>query len=369
MKPIKITSIDIYKISLDFISPFKISLGQATKGDGIAVIIHTNVGLFGTGEGSPYWFITGETQDICFESSKSLAKLLLGKNPLEIEERLKEINNFLVYNTTAKSAFDIALYDLAGKVTDLPLYTYLGGAKKDIFTDFTIGIDTPDQMAQKAINYEEEGVTTIKVKLGTTEKDDLERIQTIREAIGLDIPIRLDANQGWSPTTAISTLKKLYPYNIEFCEEPTNHWNPEGLKFIHEHSPIPIMADETIFDHHDALHLARMNACDYFNIKLAKSGGIHNGLKINAIGEAAGIACMVGGMFETRVGISAGAHLISAKTNIKFADLDTIHHYKEDPVIGGVVFSGSKVTLTDSPGHGAEFDPLFLEKMEKVIVE
>lgn len=366
MKTISVTSVDIYKISLDFITPFKIALGSATRGDGIAIIIQTNAGIYGVGEASPYWFITGETQSICVEAAKTIARLILGKNPLEIEERLSEINTFLTKNSTIKSAFDMALYDIAAKYANLPLYALLGGTKHDIYTDFTIGIDDPVVMVKKAMKYLEEGASSLKVKVGTNRSDDVSRIRTIREAIGMDLPIRIDANQGWDPQTAISTLQELDQFNIEFCEEPVAHWNTTALKRVHDRSPIPIMADESVFDHHDAFRLASLDACDYFNIKLAKSGGIHTGCKINAIGEAAGIACMVGGMFETRVGISAGAHLISARTNIKFADLDTIHHYAEDPIEGGAVFIGSKVILPDTPGHGADFDPAFLKKMEKI---
>jgi L-alanine-DL-glutamate epimerase-like enolase superfamily enzyme len=364
----KITKIEIYKTSLKFVEPFRIALGEADSGEGIAVRIFTDSGLVGVGEGAPYWFITGETQAICFEACQLVARLILGKNPLALEERLNEINAYLAYNSTAKSVFDMALYDLLAKHANLPLYVLLGGEPQEILTDFTIGIGTPARMAEKAVEYMKEGACSIKVKLGTSCAEDVRRIQAIREAVGIDVALRLDANQGWDTVTAIATLKALEPFGIDFCEEPVAHWNNQGLKRVRDMSPIPIMADESIFDHHDAMRLARMDACDFFNIKLAKSGGIHTGLKINAIGEAAGIACMVGGMFETRVGISAGAHLIASCTNIRFADLDSVHHYAEDPVIGGVVFDGCKVHLPDAPGLGADYDPAFLEKMEKITI-
>lgn len=368
MNPITITQIDIYAISLDFVTPFRIALGSATRGEGLAIRIQTDAGLHGVGEASPYGFITGETQAIGMASAAILARLLVGKNPLEIEARLAEINAALTHNPTIKSAFDMALYDLAAKCANLPLYALLGGQPRPIFTDFTIGIVDPASMAEKAVHYVAEGASSLKIKLGTTPKDDVRRMQAIREAIGMDLPVRIDANQGWDATTAIATLQALSGYRIDFCEEPVACWNNAALKRVHDHSPIPIMADESVFDHHDAFRLASLQACDYFNIKLAKSGGIHTGYKINAIGEAAGIACMVGGMFETRVGISAAAHLFSACSNIRFADLDTIHHYAEDPVLGGAVFAGSQVVLPETPGHGADFDPAFLKKMEKISI-
>jgi L-alanine-DL-glutamate epimerase-like enolase superfamily enzyme len=128
------------------------------------------------------------------------------------------------------------------------------------------------------------------------------------------------------------------------------------------------MADESLFDHHDAFRLASMGACDLFNIKLAKCGGIHTALKINAIAEGAGIQCMVGCMTETRLGVSASAHLVSARPNIVFADLDAAFNHADDPVIGGVRFDGGKIILPDTPGHGADIDVGFLTKMESVSV-
>jgi L-alanine-DL-glutamate epimerase-like enolase superfamily enzyme len=365
----RISRIEIYKTSIDFIEPFRIAIGEIKQGNGLAVRIHTDNGLVGTGEGAPYSFITGETQQTCFEVANAFANILLGRNPLAIEARIREMDSFIVHNSTTKCAFDNALFDVLAKHAGLPLYALLGGEKETLITDFTIGIGSPEKMAARAVEYMQEGAQSIKVKLGTTYHDDFERIKAIRATVGWDVDLRIDANQGWDTFTAIKTLKALEKFNIDFCEEPVKCWNNWGLKEVHENSPIPIMADESIFNHHDAIRLASMRACAYFNIKLAKSGGIYNGLKINAIGEGAGIACMVGGMFETRVGISASSHLISARNNICFADLDSIHHYAFDPVIGGVTFDGCKVTLPDVPGIGAEFDPAFLLEMEHVTIE
>ncbi len=366
MEKTLIKSIDVFKLDLKFVKSFRISLGEITKSRNLIIKINTDSGLSGLGEASLLWSITGETQDIAIAAARACGRLIVGKDPFAIETRMKELNSYLAYNSGLKSAFDMALYDLLAKRAGLPLYALLGGGKKEIMTNMTIGIDDPDIMAEDAMNYKEAGALAIKVKLGTNTRDDVARIKAIREKIGFDILLRIDANQGWDPVTAITTLQALSTYCIEFCEEPVAHWNNDALRRVYEKSPIPIMADESIFDFHDAFKLAKMGACDYFNIKLAKSGGIHNALKINAIAEAAGIYCMVGGMQETRVGISAGAHLISARSNIVFADLDSINHHVEDPVIGGVVFSGSTVTLPETPGHGADIKPEFLEHVERI---
>ncbi|MEN8250267.1 MAG: dipeptide epimerase [Bacteroidota bacterium] len=368
MRPLTITKIDIYKLNIRLNKPFRISLGVQEAAENILVKIYTNENLYGFGEGAPVSWIAGETQTTAYEAAKDLARLIIGKNPLHIEKRMQELNNFLVYNTTAKSAFDMALYDILAKRAGLPLYELLGGEKQEFYTDLTVGIDTPEVMAQDALDIQKRGFPAIKVKLGTNRIDDVARIRSIRDAVGPDIPIRIDANQGWNVITAIAILNDLAPLNIQYCEEPVPHWNNNGLKQVHKKSPIPIAADESLFDHHDALRLASMEACDIFNIKLAKSGGIHNALKINAIAEGAGMQCMVGSMSESRLGLSAAAHLVSARPNIVFADLDTAFIQTKDPVIGGISYDGGKIILSDEPGHGADFDPDYLESMEYVSI-
>lgn len=363
-----ITKIDIYKLNISRSAPFRIALGTWTHVENILIRVHSSDGIYGLGEGSPIPYIVGETQATDFEAARALAQLLVGKNPLEIEERLRELDAFLVHNPTVKSAFDMALYDLLGKVANLPLYALLGGAKRIFYTDDTLGIDTPEAMAQKALEIQQKGFPAIKVKLGTNRRDDVARIRAIREMVGYEIPIRIDANQGWDPVTAVQILRDLAAFKIQYCEEPVAHWNKEALRQVKETSSIPIMADESLFDHHDAFRLASMGACDFFNIKLAKCGGIHNALKINAIAEGAGIQCMVGCMSETRLGISASAHLVSARPNFVFADLDAPFGHAEDPVIGGVTFDGGKVNLPDVPGHGADIRADLLASLESVSV-
>jgi L-alanine-DL-glutamate epimerase-like enolase superfamily enzyme len=366
-----ITKIEIFKINVSYKKPISVSLGRVTHANNIGIKIHTNQeGLYGVGEASPFSFITGDTQDGDFELAKMLAKLLMGKNPLEIEDRIFDMNRQLKLNPTIISAFDIALFDILGKYTNLPLYALWGGKNNRVITtDMTIGIDTPEVMAKEALSFKKEGFPAIKVKLGEETKSDVARIKAIREAIGLDIPLRIDANQGWDTVTAIKTLKELEKYNIEHCEEPILRWNNTDLAYVRSKSPIPIMADESVFDHMDAFRLASMKACDYFNIKLAKSGGLNNALKIISIAEASGIKSQVGCMSETRLGLTALAHLVVARKNIVHFDLDSALQLTEDPVIGGMTYGENGIVIVpDTPGIGADFDQAFLDKMEKAVI-
>ncbi len=366
---LKITRVEIYKADIPFHEPFKIAIMEILCAQSVFIRIHTNQGIYGMGEANPYWGITGETQSINIAAAVDLAKLVLGKDPLNIEERNKEMNRYLAFNSTILSAFDMALYDIAGKAAGLPLYALLGGGKRSFWTDNTISIGDPDKVAKKAVEYMRQGFQAIKVKLGTTKDLDVARIKSIREAIGDKLPIRIDANQGWDFKTAASTLKALEPFGIEYCEQPIAHWDYDNLSRLREITSIALMADESLFDHHDAYKLAAKGCCDYFNIKLAKSGGIHNALKINAIAEGAGIKCMVGCMTETRLGLSAAAHLVSSRPNIQYADLDGYLFMKEDPIIGGAKYNIGEITLEDTPGHGADVDESFLKKCETIEIK
>ena len=369
MKKIKISSIEIFKSNITLKEALRISFMVIDSARSIFIKINTNTGLYGIGEANPIGKITGETREMNFSAAVDLSRLLLNKDPLNIEERMEEINRFLIHNSTLRSAFDMALYDLVGKISGLPLYAVLGGGKRNLHTDSTIGIDDPLKMADKAAGFKKQGFKAIKVKLGTDKYQDIQRIKKIRAAIGDDLPIRIDANQGWDYNTAVLILKALEPLGIQYCEQPLVYWDYENMRRIREKTSIAIMADESLFDHHDAFKLASMGCCDYFNIKLAKSGGIHTALKINAVAESAGIHCMVGCMMESRLALTAAAHLVSARPNICFADLDSHWMLAEDPVIGGAAYNIDQIQLPETPGHGADINPKFLEKCESIIIK
>ena len=230
-----ITKVDIIKVNIPYKEPFVISLGVIPEATNVVVRIHSSTGLTGTGECAPFVFIVGETQETVFELAKKVGKLLLGKDPFAIEERLFEIDRAVQGNPTMKSAFDMALYDLLALKAGMPLYQLLGGSNnREIHTDMTISIGPPEKVSGDALSFKKEGFPAIKVKLGTTMKEDVARIRAIRQAVGPDYPIRIDANQGWDTITAIETLKALEPYHIEHCEEPIAHWNNREMVKVRE---------------------------------------------------------------------------------------------------------------------------------------
>lgn len=365
-----IEQIIIYKLSIPLKQPFVISLGPQYDADNIIVIIKTKEGITGWGECSPYMSINGESMDTCFIVGQYIAKALKGKDVLDIEGCTMAMDRIITRNESIKSAFDMALYDIAAQHAQLPLYKFLGGTKsKIISTDMTVGLGSPQKMAKEAMEYKAAGFPSIKVKLGTTSEEDTARIKAIRDAIGNDLPLRIDANQGWSVNVAIETLNALAVYGIEHCEEPIAKWNYMELPHIRKNSPVKIMADESCFDQHDAERLAKLNAVDYFNIKLGKSGGIFNALKIIEVAKTNRIKLQVGCFMESRLAITALVHFAYCSNLIVHYDLDTPLMLKEDPVIGGMVFKENGIVEIDEViGIGAKVDESYLNKCEKIVI-
>ena len=367
---LKIRQIELYKLFIPLKEPFIISLGPILNAENVLVIIKTEQGLTGYGECSPFMSINGESMDTCFVVGQYFARLFKGKNALAIDERIEEMDRLIYGNASIKSAFDMALYDIASQHAALPLYKYLGGDNsKTIITDYTVSIGDPIKMAMDAVKIKEEGYPAIKIKLGKNGATDILRIKAIREAVGNEIPLRIDANQGWEAEEAIATLKALSQYNIQHCEEPIPRWDFMKLPRVKKESPIPIMSDESCGDHHDAARLIQLGACDYMNIKLGKSGGIFKALKIVKLAEAANLHLQVGAFMESRLAMTAFAHFSLCSPMIEHFDFDTALMFSEDPVTGGILYEKNGVVkVPEVVGLGASVDESWLNKMEKAII-
>jgi L-alanine-DL-glutamate epimerase-like enolase superfamily enzyme len=223
-------------------------------------------------------------------------------------------------------------------------------------------------MAATAKNFVDRGVSILKIKLGKNVQHDIEAINLIAESVGDTIKLRVDANQGWTYDEAVQVLTALKNFNIEFCEQPMRRHNDHLLPSLRKISPVKIMADESAFDHYDAARLIEAGACDYVNIKFAKSGGILEAEKINAVCAKNNIKCMMGGMLESRVALTAFAHFATAFDNIHFYDMDTcMLGHKVDPLTGGVSYHNFCVELPDAVGIGADVDEAFLKQLEHVV--
>ncbi len=303
-------------LSVPLKQPFKTALRTVNSVEDVIVKIDTDTGHIGYGEAPPTGVITGDTTGAIIGAiEEHIRKRLIGLDLENFEEILLTLDKSIVHNTSTKAAVDIALYDLYGQMFKAPVYKLLGGFRQEIITDITISVDTPEKMAADSIEAVKLGYTTLKIKVGVDAEQDIRRMKAIREAVGYDVQLRIDANQGWKPKEAVATLKTMEDtgLQIELVEQPVQAQDIEGLKFVTDQVSIPVMADESMFSPKDALTILQTRAADLINIKLMKCGGIHQALKICAMAEIYDVECMIGCMLEAKVSVTAAVHLAQAK--------------------------------------------------------
>lgn len=354
-----IKTIETFPIAVPLKSPFKTALRTVTTASSLIVRLTDSDGFVGLGEAAPTAPITGDTAaSIKYAVEKVIAPKLIGVS-LTQPERVKQlIDTALVGNHSPKAAVNIAVNDLLAKHYGVSLSEWLGGYRQTISTDYTVSVGTAQEMVKHAQQLITEGFNTLKVKVGSQSPfEDLKQVRAIRQAVGPEVNIRLDANQGWHKKQAAKMINQMAQegLDIELVEQPVPADDFEGMAYVTAHTDTPIMADESIFSVKDALRLLKMAGCDIINLKLMKAGGIDNALKINSIAEAFGVPCMVGSMIESQVSVTAAAAMAAAKANIQYYDLDAAMMFKTQPATGGITHEGAVITIPDKPGLGIEF--------------
>ena len=293
----------------------------------------------GIGETAPAVFY-GETVQTVENAVTELSSVLDG-NLDEIQDVMEAVDTTLGGNYAAKSAIDMALHDRLGKRLGVPLYKLWGlNPQKTPYTSFTIGLDEPEIMAEKALQADSYPI--LKVKLGTPR--DIEILQTLRKVT--DKPIYVDANTAWTPREAVEKIKQLGQFGVELIEQPTKPEDIDGLKFVRQHSELPIIADESVKRARDIPAL--VDAVDGINIKLVKCGGILEAIRMIHVARTHGLLIMIGCMIESSLGITAAAHLTPL---VDYADLDGNLLISNDPYTG-VTLDNGKLILPDQPGIG-----------------
>jgi len=283
---------------------------------------------------------------------------IIGREIEDFNTLLTLMHTLIVKNTTAKSALEIALYDLKAKSQNLPLYRMLGGTQTKFSTDITISMGEIDKMIADAHAAIDLGYDTLKIKIGDNPTKDMERIVAIHDVLDDNIKLRLDANQGWTAQESVELLHALENKDIiaEFIEQPVAADDIEGLKYIKERVQTPLLADESIFSVKDARRLLEMQAIDYVNIKLAKTAGITQALELADLSKSFGVKCMIGCMLEGPISVAAGVHVASAKADIiTMLDLDAVSLLASHPVTTSIQFDESKIVLSSNSGLGVSF--------------
>jgi o-succinylbenzoate synthase len=352
----RVERIETFRVAVPLIKPFKTALRTVTTAESVFVKITCDNGMIGWGEAPPTVVITGDSLASIEAAIHQVIKPFLEKKSLlNYEQIFQGLKSILVGNPSAKAAVDMALYDCLAQYCQLPLYQFLGGCKQELETDFTVSVNGPEEMGDDAVSYVQKGFNVLKVKVGKDDiATDLERIREIRNRVGKDIKLRLDANQGWTAKDAIRAIRKLEDsgLDIELVEQPVKADDIEGLKQVTDHVDTLIMADESVFTPKQAFQVLKTRSADLINIKLMKAGGIYQAQIINQLAETCGVECMVGSMIETRLGITAAAHFAASKQNITRYDFDAPLMQAQEIVDGGIQYNREIITLPEAPGLG-----------------
>ncbi|UFT98847.1 dipeptide epimerase [Radiobacillus kanasensis] len=351
----KIVNVTSERREVKLKKPFKTALRQVTSIEVIDVKVELENGEIGFGSASSTWKITGDSMEGMEAAIHGpIKEAIIDKDIVSLGSILTDLQRSCVGNTSAKAAVDMALHDTYCRMYQIPLYAYLGGKTNVVETDMTVSIDHPDVMYKEATEIVDQGFKVLKIKVGNDAKQDIYRIEKVREAAGDHVHLRLDANQGWTSKQAVQIIKHLERENmgIELVEQPVPANDIEGLKFIRERVATPVMADESAFSPNQSLQLLKTGAVDLINIKLMKSGGIRQAWQIADICQAAGIECMIGSMMESIASVTAAAHVAVAHPNITYYDLDAPLWMADEGLKGGMQYNGSIVELQDRNGLG-----------------
>ena len=352
----KITDIELGMLRVPLKTPFKTALRTVDTVEDIVVLVRTDSGHTGHGEAPPTAVITGDTHGSIVEAiERHIKPRLIGQDISNLNHICGLIQNSMERNTSAKAAVEIAVYDLWGQLHDAPLYKMLGGGDPVITTDITISVDHIDKMVADSIAAVERGFDSLKIKVGKDIGLDIERVKAIHAAVEGRALLRLDANQGWTAKQAVYAMHALEDAGVllELLEQPVKAADIEGLKYVTERVHTPVMADESVFGPSQVFDLIQRRAADIINIKLMKTGGISNAVRVADIAALYGVQCMIGCMLESAISVAAAVHLAVAKADaITKVDLDGPSLCQFNPVHGGVVFNESEITITDAPGLG-----------------
>jgi L-alanine-DL-glutamate epimerase-like enolase superfamily enzyme len=300
--------------------------------------------------------ITGDTHGSIVEAIRHyIWPRVVGQDVANLNHLTQLIQGAMEKNSSAKAAVEIAVYDLWGQLYGAPLYRLLGGGDPLITTDITISVDYIDKMVADSISAVDRGFESLKIKVGKDIGVDIERVKAVHAAVEGRALLRLDANQGWTAKQAVYALQTLEDAGVrlELVEQPVKAQDLNGMKYVTERVHTPIMADESVFGPTEVIELIRMRAADIINIKLMKTGGISNAIRIADIAAMYGVECMIGCMLETGISVAAAVHVAVAKSDaITKIDLDGPSLCTFNPLDGGVIFNDAEISVTDAAGLG-----------------
>jgi len=369
---LKIVDVKTQMVSLPLISPYRIAPGTCRYATSVLVKIITDEGAEGVGETA----VTvpergGETQEsIKISLEKYIVPQIIGMDPRDIGLVIKKIEDFHWGKTgflCAKAGIDNALYDLVGKYYGLPVYQLLGGAHRKSFSlTRSLGVRTPEEMAEEAVQLKSLGYKMLTIKAGFDPQQDIERVAAVRDAVGQDFPLEVDVNGGYTIDVAIPTLRKMVKYGIENVEQPVPWWDLEGMAEVRRLVEISVTADESAWTPYDVIEIIRKRAADRICIKPIKSGGLYCSSRIADVAEAGGLRCVMGSKHPLGPGTAAILHFAAAKSCVDevLGYGSPLERFTDDIAVNPVQIVDGIVTISDAPGLGVVLDEEKLKRYD-----
>ena len=330
-----IRSVSVEPLNIPLLEPFTIATGTTSEANNVLITITLADGSIGYGECAPFSPSTGETQETALSAAQGCAELIKGKDAAHWRILSKLMRSVYFSQATACAGIEMALLDALTRSYGIPLYVFFGGSSTSVETDMSIPMVSPERGYDLAKETVVRGITSIKIKVGGDLRDDVARVEAIREGAP-NVGLILDANQGYTANEALLCLEALDNRDIRpmLMEQPVHKDDHEGLRYVTQHTTVPIAADESAYSAANVAHLIAMGAVNVVNIKLMKSGFVE-ALDIAAVCRATHTQLMIGAMIESRLAIAAAAHFVAGLGGFRFVDLDTPMLLAEDPFTGG----------------------------------
>lgn len=345
--------------------------------------VHTDEGLTGLGEapvlkdwGGDYGRYYGESPQTTLAVLRDyLGPAVVGQNPLELERVYELADRSIRGYPYAKAALDVALHDLAAKALGIPVYQLLGGRYRDrVAVAHSIGLMEIEEAVHEAAAAVEEGITTLKLKVGQDQERDVRLVREVRRAVGAQVRIRVDANQGYpSVKAALGAIRPMEEEGIWFVEQPVEGIG--GLARIARALSIPVMADESAWTPQDVLEIIAREAAEMVSLYYTKPGGLRRAQRVAALCEAAGLPCDINGSLEMGVGNAANLHLAAATPIVTIPGSIPItqpagqevtriagRFYLDDIVKAPFRYQDGHLLVPEGPGLGVELDEAKVER-------
>ena len=349
----RITGVEAWLVTMRLSRPYTASYDTVEETTNVFLRILTDRRLVGYGCAAPDEHATGETTDAMLETIRTVVEpILKGADPLRPALLLEMLRPVLEEEPSIRAGVDMALWDILGKKCELPLWKILGGYRDRMMTSVTVGILPVEETVAQAREWVGRGFRILKLKGGIDVEADIARVFKVREAVGNDVALRFDANEGFTVEQAMWFIDRTAPAQLELLEQPTHKGLLDVLGQVTRRGAVPVMADESLATLRDAFRLASNDMVDMLNVKLMKVGGIAEAQRINAVAKAARLQVMVGCLDESALGIAAGLHFALADRNIAYADLDGHLDLTGDPAAGAVIIEDGTLLPNDQPGLG-----------------